>query len=124
MRRPTERGETLAEVVVAILLLSIGAMALVAGLAYGESMRGRALEDSLALSAAASWIEAWRVSPPEPVSGAGYQARAWGPRSGWLEWTTRPAGSCRQEAVVRARAGSGTVVTLASRRFLEGACAE
>lgn len=124
MRLTSGYGETLVEVVVAILLLSVGAMALVAGLAYGERVRGRALDDSLALSAAVSWIEAWRVSPPEPASGAGNETPAWGSRSGWLEWSTRPAGSCRQEAVVRARADSGTVVTLASRRFLEGACAE
>lgn len=118
------RGESLVEVVVAVLLVSVGALALVAGLAYGERMRGRAIEDSLALSAAVSWIEAWRVSPVEPASGAGNEDRVWGSRSGWLEWTTRPVGSCRQEAVVRAKAGSGTVVTLASRRFLEGPCAE
>lgn len=124
MTRTNSRGESLAEVVVAVLLVSVGALALVAGLAYGEKMRGRALEDSLALSAAVSWIEAWRVSPPEPASGAGNETRAWGSRSGWLEWSTRPAGSCRQEAVVRAQAGSGTVVTLVSRRFLEDACAE
>ncbi len=124
MTRTKSRGESLAEVVVAVLLVSVGALALVAGLAYGERMRGRALEDSLALSAAISWIEAWRVSPMEPASHAGSQDLAWGSRSGRLEWSTRPAGSCRQEAVVRARAGSGTVVTLATRRFLEDACAE
>lgn len=124
MSRRKSRGESLIEVVVAVLLVSVGALALVAGLAYGERMRGRALEDSLALWAAVSWIEAWRVSPMEPASGAGNEIRVWGSRSGWLEWSTRSAGSCREEAVVRARAGSGPVVTLASRRFLEGACAE
>lgn len=118
------RGETLIEVVVAILLLAIGAMALVAGLAYGEKMRGAALEDGLALSAAVTWIESWRASPADPVASAGSEARTWGTRSGWLEWSTRSAGSCREEAVVHARAGSGTIVTLASRRFVEGACAE
>lgn len=119
-----DRGETLVEVVVAILLLAIGALALVGGLAYGERARGRAIGEALALSAAVSWMEAWRASPAGPASRAASEPLAWGARSGRLDWLTRPIGSCREEAVVHARSESGTGVTLASRRFAGAACAE
>lgn len=121
MSRP-DRGETLVEVVVALLLLAVGALALVGGIAYGERARDRAIGEALALSAAVSWMETWRASPVEATSGSGGESLTWGARTGWLAWSIRPIGACREEAVVRARSGAGAGATLVSRRFGGATC--
>lgn len=123
-RRRPERGESLVEVVVSTLLLAVGALALVGGLAWGERARGRALEEGLARAAAVSWLESWRASHWEPGSRAGSESPLWGGRAGRLEWAVAPAGACLEQAVVTATPATGAPVTIESRRFGEDACDE
>lgn len=116
----SRRGTTLVEVAVALLLLSVGALAAASGLAESERARRRALATGLALAAAESWLEAWRLRPGPSVPGTGTETVAWGPWRGSVEWTVGAPAGCRAEARVAARAGGGPAVVLASRRFEEG----
>ena len=118
----SERGETLVEIAVGILLLAAGALALAGGLAYGENARGRSTGDLLALSAAVSWLESWRVAPPASNPASGSEAVSWGARSGEIDWSTRRVGTCREEAIVRARAEPGAYVTIVTRRYRDIFC--
>lgn len=121
----TARGASLLEVAVALLLLSIGALAVAAGIAHGERSRAQALDSALALAAAEAWLEAWRAGPWLPAT-AGRQAIAWGPRAGALVWQVVPRGACLAEARVEAVAAGPTraPVVLVTRRFAEGAPCE
>lgn len=124
MSRGGRRGESLVEVVVATLLLAVGALALAGGLAFGERARGRALEESLALAAATSWIEAWRASPWDPVARSGLVEPLADGHAGRLEWATSPLGGCREEASVTVTPPRGGPVALVTRRYGEAACEE
>jgi prepilin-type N-terminal cleavage/methylation domain-containing protein len=115
------RGVTLVEVVVALLLLSVGAMALAASVAGGERARRAALTRGLALAAAEGWLESWRGAP-WPAEGAGTTTVAWRAWRGELRWRTTRAGPCLAEARVAAGPpGRPPTIVLASRRFREGA---
>lgn len=120
------RGFTLIEVVVALLLLAIGALALAAGITAGERARREALSAGLALAAAEGWLEAWRAAP-WPAPGEGEEEIAWGAWRGRVRWRTVRREACLVEARVEAApAGRSSAVVLVTRRFREGAddCAE
>ncbi len=51
------RGESLVEVVVALLLLSVGALALAGGIGQAQKARRLAASSGLALAAAEAWLE-------------------------------------------------------------------
>lgn len=118
--RPVAAGMTLLEVMIALLLLTVGAIALAAGIAASERARRGALADGLALAAAESWLEAWRASPWSDAGGAGGEDVAWGPWVGRLEWRVSLPGACLAEARVEVRVGADGAAALASRRFREG----
>jgi Tfp pilus assembly protein PilV len=116
---------TLVEVVVALLLLTVGALALAAGIGQAQRARRLAASSGLALASAEAWLEAWRASPPRGVS-AGAETVAFGEWRGSVEWETRSPEECVESAQVSvtAAAGDSMTVTLSSRRFLAagGAC--
>ncbi len=115
-------GVTLVEVLVALLLLTVGAIALAGGIAHAERARDRALKSALALGAAESWLEAWRARSWNGVPDSGSQGVSWGARTGRLTWTADPLKPCLVEARVSVAPdgpGPGPVV-LVSRRFREG----
>jgi hypothetical protein len=117
----SRRGETLVEVVVSLLLLTVGALALAAGI--GEAQRARRLAASagLALAAAEGWLEEWR---PGPLRGdaSGRSTIGWGVWEGDLEWETAELPGCLEAARVRVASARGepAAATLASRRFAAG----
>ena len=116
------RGVTLVEVIVALLLLTVGALALAAGIGQAQRARRWAASSGLALASAEAWLEAWRVGPPRGVaSGAG--AVSWGQWHGVLEWQTGSPSECVESARVSVTAAA-VAVQLSSRRFLTagGAC--
>ncbi len=117
-----ERGATLLEVVVAILLLAIGALALAGSITQALRARELSVSTALAAVAAEAWIERWRG---QAVSGEGWGSTgvAWGGRRGRLEWTLVEVASCLQEARVAVVAGrrEAVRVEVATRRFREGA---
>lgn len=115
----TAAGVTLIEVVVALLLLAVGALALAGGIASSERARRGALAEGLALAVAEAWLESWRVAPWDPVAATGDRALAWGAWEGRLEWTVTPLGPCLAEGVVEARVQDRRVA-LVTRRFREG----
>lgn len=112
-----ERGASLLEVAVALLLLDVGALALAAGIGAAERARGRAWVDGRALAAAEAWLEAWRAEPL-PSPGAG-RRRVGGAE---IEWTVEAVDGCRLEArlEVRPGPGGGAAWELATRRHREG----
>jgi Tfp pilus assembly protein PilV len=110
------RGETLVEVVVALLLLTVGALALAAGIGQAQHARRLAASSGLALASAEAWLEAWRAAPPRGVaSGAG--EIVWGQWRGVLEWQTAMPSECEESARVSVTAAD-VDVELSSRRFL------
>lgn len=113
------RGATLVEVVLSLLLLTVGALALAGGVVSGERARRAAVARGFALAAAESWLETWRAGGwAEEGQGAG--AIEWMLRSSEIRWrTTRPA-ACLAEARVEV-AAAGTPIVLATRRYREGA---
>jgi prepilin-type N-terminal cleavage/methylation domain-containing protein len=111
------RGLTLIEVVVALLLLTVGALALAAGIASGERGRREAMARGLALAAAETWLEAWRGAPL-PGDSAGITPVVWASWRGELRWRTSNAGPCLAEARVAAGSvGRPSTVVLLTRRF-------
>lgn len=117
----TDRGETLIEVIVALLLLTVGAFALAAGIMQAEMDRRRAIDSALALVAGESWLERWRLGAVGASVGDGSDPVGWGARGGVVEWTVERPGPCLREARVRAVVGpDAVIVTLASRRFEPG----
>ncbi|CAN5893878.1 hypothetical protein BH20GEM1_BH20GEM1_08560 [soil metagenome] len=113
------RGETLVEVVVALLLLTVGALALAAGIGQAQQARRLAASSGLALATAEAWLEGWRAGPPRGVA-AGAEAVGFGEWRGRLEWETGAPAECVESArvSVTAMAGEPTAVELSSRRFL------
>jgi len=115
---PRVAGVTLLEVVIALVLLAVGALALAGGIAASERARRSALAGGLALAAAEGWLEAWRASVWGEVAAAGSAPFAHGGWEGRLEWTVTPLGPCLAEASVTATL-SGRRTRLVTRRFRE-----
>lgn len=113
------RGETLVEVVVALLLLAVGALALAAGIGEAQRARAAAAASALTLAAAEAWLEGWRAGPPRG-NAAGVESLALGTWEGRLEWTTGAGAPCREAARVEVAAtrGEAAPVALSSRRYL------
>ena len=116
------RGATLLEVVVAALLLGVGAMALAGSIVHALRAREKAVGTALAAVAAEAWIERWRGGPWRAGADAGTTDLAWGARRGRLEWALSDLGACLQEARVRAVTGrrSEVAVLVETRRHREG----
>jgi Tfp pilus assembly protein PilV len=120
----SSQGETLVEVVVALLLLTVGALALAGGIGQAQHARHRAASSGLALASAEGWLEVWRAGPPRGVA-MGAEAIAWGEWHGVLEWQTGSPSECVESAQVSVTAAAGHAdVQLSSLRFLTagGAC--
>lgn len=117
-----DRGATLLEVAVAVLLLGVGAMALAGSIVHALRAREKAVGTALAAVAAEAWIERWRGGPWRAGGEAGTTDLAWGARRGRLEWALSDLGSCLQGARVRAVTGRrGEVAVLVeTRRHREG----
>lgn len=116
------RGATLLEVMVAVLVLGVGALALAGSIVHALRAREVSVATALAAVAAEGWIERWRSHAWRDGEGGGTTEVAWGTRRGRLEWTVEDVGRCLQEARVTAVAGRDeVVVTVATRRFREGA---
>ena len=117
------RGATLLEVVVAVLLLGVGAMALAGSIVHALRAREKAVGTALAAVAAEAWIERWRGGPWRAGPEAGTADVTWGARRGRLEWALSDIGACLQEARVRAVTGrrSEVSVLVETRRHREGA---
>lgn len=113
---------TLVEVAVALLLLTIGALALAGGIANGVRARDRALGSALALTAAESWLETWRAARWSAIADSGAAQISWGAREGLVEWRIVPIRPCLIQARVQVTP-SGThraPIALVTRRFREG----
>jgi Tfp pilus assembly protein PilV len=93
------RGESLVEVVVALLLLAVGALALAGGIGQAQKARRLAASSGLALAAAEDWLERWRAGPAQGA-GSGESAIAWGAWRGTLEWETAALGDCVESGSV------------------------
>lgn len=119
----TRRGATLLEVVVAVLLLGVGALALAGSIVHALRAREISVATALAAVAAEAWVERWRAETGPVGAGGGTTELAWGARRGRLDWSLADIGACLQEARVEARAGRPREVTvvIATRRFREGA---
>lgn len=116
------RGATLLEVMVAVLLLGIGALALAGSIVHALRTREVSVATALSAVAAEAWIERWRSQAWRDGAESGSTEVAWGTRRGRLEWTVEELGKCLQEARVTATAGRDQVAVLvATRRFREGA---
>ncbi|MCK5439599.1 MAG: hypothetical protein KAI97_06630 [Gemmatimonadetes bacterium] len=117
----TPGGWTLVEVVVALLLLTVGGLALAGSATHAHAARERALRSALALTAAESWIETWRAGPWVAGPETGAAPAAWGVVIGSVEWTVGRVAPCLSEARVRVVAGirKPVVATLVTRRFRE-----
>jgi Tfp pilus assembly protein PilV len=115
------RGETLVEVVVALLLLTVGALALAAGIGQAQYARRLAASSALALASAEAWLETWRAGPPRgAATEAGEILR--GPWRALLEWQTGSPSQCVESAWVSVTAAD-VDVELSSRRFLTAGAA-
>jgi Tfp pilus assembly protein PilV len=110
-------GETLVEIVVALLLLTVGALALAGGIGQAQHARHRAASSGLALASAEAWLEAWRAGPPRGVA-SGTEEIVWGQWHGVLEWQTGSPAECVETAQVSVTAAGKAEVQLSSRRFL------
>jgi Tfp pilus assembly protein PilV len=117
----SRRGETLVEVIVALLLLTVGALALAAGIGQAQRARHLAASSGLALASAEAWLEGWRVGPPRGAASGG-EAIAWGEWRGTLEWETGMPSECLESARVSVADAHGetTATRLSSRRFVSG----
>jgi Tfp pilus assembly protein PilV len=93
------RGESLVEVVVALLLLTVGALALAGGIGQAHKARRLAASSGLALTAAEAWLERWRAGP-ERGDGSGEDAISWGAWRGTLAWETGSLPDCVESATV------------------------
>lgn len=114
------RGESLVEVVVSLLLLTLGALAVAGGIAQAQKARRLAASSGLALAAAEGWLETWRAGPARG-DGSGTNAIALGPWRGTLEWETGALPDCVESAgvsVVPADADA-PVASLSSLRIVD-----
>ena len=110
------RGETLVEVVVALLLLTVGALALAAGIGQAQHARRLAASSALALATAEAWLETWRAGPTRGAAAEASEVSR-GPWRGLLEWQTGSPSQCVESAWVSVTAAD-VAVELSSRRFL------
>lgn len=94
-----EHGESLVEVVVALLLLAVGALALAGGIGQAQKARRMAASSGLALAAAEAWLERWRAGPAQG-EGSGKETIAWGAWRGTLEWETAALADCVESGSV------------------------
>jgi Tfp pilus assembly protein PilV len=115
----TVRGVTLLEVVISLVLLTVGAFALAAGIATGERARRAAVERGFALAVAEAWLETWRAGG-WPEDGQGSGGMSWSLWRTDVRWRTSQPGACLAEARVEAGSGRGAVV-LVTRRYRQGA---
>ncbi|HET6361984.1 MAG TPA: hypothetical protein VFH11_08000 [Gemmatimonadota bacterium] len=117
----TARGESLVEVVVALLLLAVGALALAGGIGQAQKARRLAASSGLALAAAETWLEIWRVGPARG-DGAGEAAIAWGTWRGTLAWETGAQADCVESASVSVGSADANapVASLSSLRAVTG----
>ena len=114
------RGESLIEVVVALLLLAVGALALAGGIGQAQKARRLAASSGLALAAAEAWLEGWRAGPARGA-GSGESLIAWGAWRGTLAWETGALPDCVEAASVTvAPAGMGISAALSSLRTVSG----
>ena len=115
------RGESLVEVVVALLLLAVGALALAGGIGQAQKARRLAASSGLALAAAEAWLESWRAGPARG-DGSGGGVIAWGAWRGTLAWRTGTLSDCVESASVSVTpAGVGvTPASLSSLRVVTG----
>jgi Tfp pilus assembly protein PilV len=114
------RGESLVEVVVALLLLTVGALAVAGGIGQAQRARRLAASSGLALAAAEGWMETWRAGPVRG-DGSGTTGVAWGAWRGTLEWETGALPDCVESAgvsVVPAEADAAAA-SLSSLRIVD-----
>ena len=116
------RGASLIEVVVAVLMLGVGALALAGSIVHSLRARERAVGTALASVSAEAWVERWRGGPWRSGSATGTTELVWGARRGRLDWTLSDRGPCLQEASVRAVTGRRSEITVwvETRRHREG----
>ena len=114
------RGESLVEVVVALLILAVGALAVAAGIGHAQRARGIAQSTGIALAAAEGWLEAWRAAPAAG-SASGVEVVSWGSWNAALEWETASVGPCVESARVTVTTAGASPVRLSSRRQIPGA---
>ena len=114
------RGETLVEVVVALLLLAVGALALAGAIGQAQKARAKATSSGLALAAAEGWLEAWRAGPPRGLA-SGADSLRWGSWRATLEWETSESGCLESARVAVAPARGDSATRLSSRRIPAGA---
>lgn len=93
------RGESLVEVVVALLLLAVGALALAGGIGQAQKARRLAASSGLALAAAEGWLEGWRAGPALGDA-SGESGVVWGAWRGTLGWETAAHPECVESARV------------------------
>lgn len=117
----SERGESLVEVVVALLLLAVGALALAAGIGQAQEARRMAASSGVALAVAETWLESWRAGPTRG-DGSGRSGVASGAWRGTLEWETGALADCVESARVSVSpADIGTPrASLSSLRLVTG----
>jgi Tfp pilus assembly protein PilV len=115
------RGESLVEVVGALLLLAVGALALAGAIGQAQKARRLAASSGLALAAAEAWLESWRAGPVRG-DGSGGAVIAWGAWRGALAWETGALPDCVESAsvsVAPADLGAPTA-SLSSLRVVTG----
>jgi len=95
----SERGESLVEVVVALLLLAVGALALAGGIGQAQKARRMAASSGVALAVAETWLESWRAGPARG-DGSGQSTIASGAWRGTLKWETGALADCVESARV------------------------
>ena len=118
----TRAGTTLIEVVVATLLLAIGALALAGGIAHAERARRASTSLGLSVAAAVSALESWRGGVWRAGPSVSADTVLVGRRRVAVTLRLRPVGECLAEAIVEAGVVPAAVrtVRLATLRFSEG----
>lgn len=117
----TARGESLVEVVVALLLLAVGALALAGAIGQAQRARRLAASSGLAVAAAEAWLEIWRAGPARG-DGSGGGPIAWGAWRGTLAWETGTLPDCVESASVSVAPADADapVASLSSLRVVQG----
>ena len=121
----TRAGTTLIEVVVATLLLAIGALAMAGGIAHAERARRTSTSLGLSVAAAVSTLEQWRGRAWNAGPSARTDTVLMGRRRVAVTLRLRPLSACLAEAIVEAGVvpAGGRTARLATLRFREdGPC--
>lgn len=115
------RGVSLVEVVVSLILLTVGALALAGGIGQAQKARRLAASSGLALAAAEAWLESWRVGPARG-DGSGANQVNWGAWRGTLSWETGTRLDCVESArvIVAPAEASASAASLSSLRVVTG----